>query len=177
MTKDLKEKAVRIQGKEYVLVADRILFFNEEYPAGSISTELVSNWDSEKIVVKATVMPDVEIPQRIFTGYSQTVIGQGMVNKSAALENAETSAVGRALAMLGIGVIESVASVDEMVKAGVNVTTHTEEQPTSIEVLVPCDTCGKPATERQGVTKAGKPYHGIFCTTGDKDHTKWLATV
>ena len=41
-----------------------------------------------------------------------------MVNKTSAIENAETSAVGRALGLImGIGVIESIASADEMNKA------------------------------------------------------------
>jgi hypothetical protein len=40
-----------------------------------------------------------------------------MVNKTSALENAETSAVGRACAFAGIGVIDSIASADEVHKA------------------------------------------------------------
>lgn len=37
-----------------------------------------------------------------------------------------------------------------------------------------CMTCGQPAVQRQGVSKAGKPYNGIFCLTDNKSHTKWL---
>jgi len=113
---DLKDRAVRIKGKEYVLVKDRVLAFNEMYPHGRIETELVKS-DGDMFVVQAVVTPDVHQPERIFTGLSQAVVGQGEVNKTAALENAETSAVGRALAFMGIGVIESVASADEMWKA------------------------------------------------------------
>lgn len=114
---NLQDKAIKIQGKDYILVVDRIRYFNETYLKGSITTELLSKPEDTHIVVKATVKPDFEAV-RSFTGHSQAVIGQGMVNKMAALENAETSAVGRALAMMGIGIIESIASVDEMVKAG-----------------------------------------------------------
>ena len=113
----LKEKAIKIQGKDYVLVADRVKFFNEVYPMGSIQTTLISDNGSEEVIVKALVTPDVSIPNRVFTGYSQAVKGQGYINKTSALENCETSAVGRALAMMGIGVIESIASVDEINKA------------------------------------------------------------
>ena len=119
MTKDLKEKAIKISGKDYVLVADRVLYFNDTYINGSIITHLISEPNSEMVVVKAKATPDIANPDRYFTGYSQAKWGEGMVNKTAALENAETSAVGRALAMMGIGVIESVASADEMKKAGV----------------------------------------------------------
>lgn len=117
--KSLRSKAVNIQGKKYVLVADRVIYFNENYPKGQITTELLSpvadvGVAGKTIVVRATVQPDTG---RTFTGYSQAVVGAGYINKTSALENAETSAVGRALAMLGIGVIDSVASVDEIGKA------------------------------------------------------------
>jgi hypothetical protein len=111
----LENKAISIRGKEYVLVKDRVLAFNEAYPNGSIFTELVENGD--RVTIKATVTPDVDKPARVFTGYSQAVWGQGNINTTAATENCETSAVGRALAMMGIGVIESLASADEVHKA------------------------------------------------------------
>jgi len=113
--KQLKDKAINIKGKEYVLVSDRVLYFNEMYPKGSIQTELISAVDSDFVVVKAKIFPDDS--DRFFTGYSQAKWGDGYINKTSALENAETSAVGRALAMMGIGVIESIASVDEINKA------------------------------------------------------------
>jgi hypothetical protein len=41
--KSLTSKAIDIKGKKYVLVSDRVQFFNDNYPNGYISTELVSN--------------------------------------------------------------------------------------------------------------------------------------
>lgn len=116
--RQLVEKAVDIKGKSYVLVSDRISFFNDTYENGSIVTERISPVGSNVEEFKAYVTPDVDKPQRTFVGHSQAKWGEGMVNKTSAMENAETSAVGRALAMMGIGVIDSVASVDEMNKAG-----------------------------------------------------------
>lgn len=113
MDKSLKEKAVDIKGKKYVPVAERIVWFNENVEDGSITTELLSEPSAERIVVKATV----EAGEQTFTGHAQEIVGEGYINKTSALENAETSAVGRALAMMGIGVIESIASSDEVVKA------------------------------------------------------------
>ena len=112
-----KLPTIDIKGKQYVMVKDRILAFNEMYPNGSITTEIVSPLDSKTIIVKAIVIPDVKNPIRIFIDYSQAVMGQGMINTTSALENASTSAVGRTLAYMGIGVIESVASADEVIKA------------------------------------------------------------
>lgn len=115
--KSLEDKAISIKGKKYVLVAERILFFNETYPNGSIETALMSEPSSPQITIQAKITPDSTHPQRFFVGHSQAVVGQGYINETSALENAETSAVGRALAMMGIGVIESVASADEINKA------------------------------------------------------------
>lgn len=115
--KSLIEKAIDFKGKPYILVSDRVLYFNDHCPTGSITTELLSKPEDKIIVVKATVRPDDAMPTRVFVGHSQAVIGQGYINTTSALENAETSAVGRALAMMGIGIIESIASADEIVKA------------------------------------------------------------
>ena len=113
----LKDKAINIKGKEYVMVKDRIIYFNETYPSGSITTKLESEVTDDRVVISAMVTPNVEKPTRIFTGYSQAKIGDGFINKTSALENAETSAVGRALAFMGIGVLDSVASADELNKS------------------------------------------------------------
>jgi len=110
-------KGINIKGNEYILVKDRVLYFNENYPNGKIETELLSEINSEMVVMKATITPDVDNPTRIFTGFSQATWGDGYINKTAAMENCETSAVGRALGMMGIGVIDSIASADEYNKA------------------------------------------------------------
>lgn len=115
--KSLKSKAIKIKGKDYVMVSDRVIYFNDTYENGCIKTKLISKPEDKTIVIKAYVYPDVVKANRYFTGYAQEVIGQGMINKTSAMENAETSAVGRALAMMGIGVVDSIASVDEINKA------------------------------------------------------------
>ena len=155
MTKNLKEKAISIKGKNYVLVSDRIIYFNDTYPNGAIKTELISQPSDSMVVIKATIIPDLAAPERLFTGYSQATWGDGMVNKTAALENAETSAVGRALAMMGIGVIDSVASVDEMKKA----TSNSPQPPnTSIENTRPCPIHKGQFLRKYISKKTGKPY-------------------
>lgn len=149
MDKSLKNKAIKIQGKDYVLVADRILFFNEEYPNGSIKTEYTEQDD--RVTFRATVIPDTTKPERVFIAHSQAVWGVGMVNKTSALENAETSAVGRSLAMMGIGVIESIASVDEI---------HKSKQTENIQDnLGVCAKCGAPNKR----SKTGNAYCSKLC--------------
>jgi hypothetical protein len=128
--KQLKDKAIDIKGKDYVMVKDRVIYFNETYPNGSIETGYERVGDCYEFYAKIT--PDTKNPTRYFTGHSAATIGEGMINKTAAMENAETSAVGRAFAFMGIGVIDSIASVDEMNKAGANGTKKSPKEPKAI---------------------------------------------
>ena len=119
---ELKDKAIDIKWKKYVLVSDRVIYFNENYPNWCIQTERFLEWDME--IFKATVIPDIEKPERYFTWYSQAKRVKELdpkkkmdVNLTSALENAETSAVWRAIAFMWIGVIDSIASADEIKKA------------------------------------------------------------
>ena len=108
-------KKIQIHGKDYVMVKDRIIFFNENLPNGSITTELKATENS--FIFKAKITPDVENPSRKFTGHAEEIIGSSQINKTSALENCETSAIGRALGCMGIGVEESFASADEVKNA------------------------------------------------------------
>lgn len=145
-----KLPTVDIKGKAYVMVKDRILAFNELYKNGSIQTEIVSPLESKIVVVKAIVTPDTTKPERQFVDFSQATIGQGMVNTTAALENASTSAVGRALAYMGIGVIEGIASADEVNKAINN----------TPKVIVESDDANQDKCEVCGTTNQ---YHSPKC--------------
>ena len=120
---------IQIKGKDYVMVKDRILFFNETYPKGRILTEIVKN-DDISVVCKARVYPDVSDLDRAFTGHSEAYrTGQmGQVP----VEVAETSAVGRALAMMGIGIVDSIASADEIKKANGLIENARTGQPSSV---------------------------------------------
>ena len=106
-------KRTRIKGREYVEVNQRILAFWEMYPEGRIVTELVSD-DGERCCFKAVVIVDEHIAS---TGHAFEVKNASTVNKSSYIENCETSAIGRALGIFGIGITESIASAEEVAAA------------------------------------------------------------
>ena len=111
-----KLKTVLIKERPYVMVNERIRYFNENYLNGSIVTELVSKTDT-KVFMKAVVTPDIATPERKFTGWSYEDETNGFINKTSYIENCETSAIGRALGFMGIGVDESIATADEVANA------------------------------------------------------------
>ena len=114
-------KTINIKGKEYVPVVERVKEFHRLYPEGSITTVVQSN-DEKRVIVQATVKIPlykkelaVIVDVKTFTGFSQAEWGKGMMG-GVALEVAETSAIGRALGFAGIGLLDGIASADEMRK-------------------------------------------------------------
>lgn len=108
-----KFKTTNIRGKQYVEVNERIKFFRQEeqYKNWSLITEFTM-LDSEQCVCKASI---VDASNRIIsTGHAHEVQGSSNINKTSYVENCETSAIGRALAMLGIGIDTSIASANEV---------------------------------------------------------------
>lgn len=103
-----KLPTINLKGKEYVQVKDRIIHFSEKYPNGHIVTEVI-NSDKNMVTFKAVVYPESKDLTRCFNAHSF-----GTIDEVKAFEKLETVAVGRALALMGIGVIESVASADEI---------------------------------------------------------------
>ena len=106
-------KTVDIHGRPYVEVKERVMHFHDKYPDGKIETEIF-NLEMERVIMRATVTPDSKHPERFFTGTAYEVKGEGNINKTSYIENCETSAVGRALGFLGIGIDGAIASAEEM---------------------------------------------------------------
>ena len=103
---------VQINGKDYVTVAERLALLHDQYDNVMIETEIL-RFDEEIVLVKAVL----KIEEKQFIGHAQEIIGSSQVNSTSALENAETSAVGRALAFAGFGVHGGIDSADEIIKA------------------------------------------------------------
>jgi hypothetical protein len=108
-----KDGVVNIHGKEYQTVALRVKNFREKHPDFTLSTEIVSR-DAEVVVMKALIAD--EKGRVIATGHSEEKRNASSINRTSALENAETSAIGRALAAFGLGGTEF-ATADEVAQA------------------------------------------------------------
>lgn len=104
---------MQINGKNYVEVHERIREFRDRFPNGVITTEILEHIEG-KVVMKATVSIEGQIRA---TGHAYEVEGSTFINKTSYIENCETSAIGRALGVLGIGILDSVASANEVVNA------------------------------------------------------------
>ena len=103
---------VRIHGKEYKTVALRVDEFRKNSPSFGIETEIIENSD-DRVITKTSIKSDDDGGRVIATGYAEEIRNSTNINKTSALENCETSSVGRALAFLGYGGSE-IASANEV---------------------------------------------------------------
>ncbi len=91
--------------ESYVEVKDRIKAFWAKYPKGRILTAILSldgvEVEQRMVVIQAQLFGDLEDTRPLTTGLAKEREGTFGANKTAFLENAETSAIGRALANLG----------------------------------------------------------------------------
>lgn len=105
---------IDLKGKKYAMVKDRVAAFRDICPNASITTEIISNIDGV-VIMKSTISD--EEGRTLASGLAYEREGTSYINKTSHIENCETSAVGRALAFLGIGVDESMASAEELANA------------------------------------------------------------
>ena len=101
--------------EDYETVEERLVKFWKEHPDGQIHTRLLENTTS-RFIVEASIFRTEADARPWTTGLAEeTVQGRG-VNATSALENCETSAIGRALANAGYATKGKRASREEMSK-------------------------------------------------------------
>lgn len=161
ITKLVNDKTGKVIG-DYVEVNERIKAFRKLFPEGCIETKMLSN-ENGVCVFKASVYARYNesfINGKEFfllgTGTAYEIEGSTFINRTSYIENCETSAVGRALAMCGIGIDKSIASAEEVENA-VNNQEITEEDANNYEF-----TFGK---------YKGKSISGVY--QEDKKYLQW----
>lgn len=100
---------------EYTTVRERINEFWQKYPKGRIHTEILE-WSDKRFIVGASLYREITDSVPFATGFANEVISDRGVNKDFALENANTSAIGVACGVAGIGVEKHKPSREEMQK-------------------------------------------------------------
>lgn len=109
-------KTVDIKGKPYIEVNERLKFFrtDKKYEGYSLESEVIS-LENGVITIKAIIKDANGVVKA--TGLAQEKESSSFINKTSFVENCETSAWGRALGNLGIGIDTSIASAEEMLNA------------------------------------------------------------
>lgn len=106
---------LNLKGKEYLQVMHRLVWFKEKYPEGKglIKTQMIEHQGQGKdeyFIVRAEIYVESDRgPMLVSTGHKRESVGAF----PDALEKAESGAVGRALAMLGIGTAFAADDLDE----------------------------------------------------------------
>ena len=112
-------KTINIKGKEYITVNERLIYFRtrDEFKGFGIKEDIVSIDDTEGIF-KVTIYDSNGDP--IVSAHAQEYRDSSYINKTSFVENGFTSALGRALGYLGIGIDTSIASANEVENAVTN---------------------------------------------------------
>lgn len=128
-----KLTTTNISGKSYTEVNQRIKAFRMLFPEGFIKTQILSN-DNGVCVIEATVGYYTEKGEEriLAVDHAYEKENSTFINKTSYIENGCTSAVGRALGMLGIGIDTSVASAEEVGNA---IAQQADENPLTAEQL------------------------------------------
>lgn len=160
---------MKIRGKEYMEVKDRVMVFRKNHPSWALITEIIENNEATGSVIFKVIIED-ENGRIRGTGHAHEFKEDktSMVNKTSHLENCETSAIGRALASLGIGIESSYATYDE-VKIAIDKGERVDQGGDSNSA--PLEGEGECVVSKRHATNAVKSGVKVIEPSGDwKDH-------
>jgi hypothetical protein len=177
---------------DYETVEERLVKFWKEHPDGRIETLLVDA-TLQRFIVKASVFRTEADAQAWTTGYAEETVSTRGVNSTSALENCETSAIGRALANAGYVTKGKRPSREEMSKVKAaepkpfteklndRIITEVEDDPWTVKAVAPAPSAAEAVALVQdvlGATKIDKDIpeckHGQrLWRTGNKNGKAW----
>ena len=171
---------------DYETVESRLEKWWKDNPDGRVATKIEQATDT-RYIVSAELFRTEADAKAYATGLASENVSDRGVNSTSALENCETSAIGRALANAGYAAKGKRASREEMTKVVRSDTfsvDRTDPLPLSNEDWIkaatktapkaPPQCCAKGMTLRTGLTKTtNKPYYGYVCLDNIKEHAVW----
>ncbi len=101
--------------EDYETVEERLVKFWKDHPDGRISTQIIEH-TLQRFIVQAAIYRTEVDAQAWTTGFAEETVSTRGVNSTSALENCETSAIGRALANAGYVTKGKRPSREEMAK-------------------------------------------------------------
>lgn len=156
--------------EDYETVEDRLVKFWKDHPDGRIDTLLVDS-TLQRFIVKASVYRTEVDAQPWTTGYAEETVSTRGVNSTSALENCETSAIGRALANAGYVTKGKRPSREEMSKVKAaepkpfieklndRIITEVEDDPWTVKAVAPAPSAAEAVAlvqDRLGAVKIDK---------------------
>lgn len=123
VNKDLSKTPIK--GKDYIEVNQRVKAFRQLVPNGRIDTNII-RLENGICTIKAEIYD--ESGHMLASGIAEEKESSSFINKTSYVENCETSAVGRALGFLGIGIDTSICTAEELKNAINNQQQPGEEQ-------------------------------------------------
>ena len=105
---------IDIKGKRYADVANRVKAFRKLYPNGIIRSKIISLENGVCVICAECLDEDGKL---LSMGHAYEKEDSSFINKTSYIENCETSAIGRALGFIGIGVENDIASAQEVLNA------------------------------------------------------------
>jgi len=108
--KSLDGNTISIHGKSYAQVSLRIAVARRVLGSAMDIISKIQHMDKESVVMQADIFID---DKHVATGHAEEKRTSSKINMTSALENCETSAIGRALAFLGF-ISDGIASAEEV---------------------------------------------------------------
>ena len=167
--------------EDYETVEERLVKFWKDHPDGRIATEIIEH-TLQRFIVKAYVYRTEVDAQAWTTGFAEETVSTRGVNSTSALENCETSAIGRALANAGYVTKGKRPSREEMTKVKANepkpftekladkITMPVEDDPWTTKAVTPAPSSADAVALVQDVLGATKIDKDIpHCKHGERE--------
>jgi hypothetical protein len=167
--------------EDYETVEERLVKFWKEHPDGRISTTLVEH-TLQRFIIQASIFRTEVDAQAWTTGFAEETVSTRGVNSTSALENCETSAIGRALANAGYAAKGKRPSREEMSKVKAaepkpfaeklsdKIITPVEDDPWTVKAVAPAASAAEAVALVQDVLGAVKIDKDIPLCANCHDH-------